>query len=1539
MKKVIVLLSCCFWIAYLNAQTSLPLNTIVTETFNGIGNTATASLPANWKMSSAGTGATSGWTTGTNVTTTTIAANSGTPATGGRYNWATTANTDRAVGFLTTGSYATPNAVMAHYRNTTGSTVNTITVSFAVERYVVNTGTFSLSFSHSTDGNTWTPQSSGDMSNSDFPSSASATFFSAPKTVSRTVTITIAGGLPNNGDIYFRWVFNTSNTASQGLGLDNVSVFAGTPTPILTAKLRDLLQVDNGTPNQFNEGDVIRYHTVIKNTGTGDANNVQITIPPPSNTTLVGGSIKTSALAVDDSYNASFNTAFSGSSVLANDFGVPLPAAVLTYGTTADATAVNAGVAATTDAGGTITLLADGTFTYTPPTGFSGTDKFKYITGNGNLPNNDAIVNIIVAGDITIATVNTNPLCNASADGTITVNATGGNGTLTYSKNGAAGPYQASNVFTGLTAGTYTIAVKDAGGYIKTTTATLTDPALLVVSGTVPTLTYTTAMATATFTKTGGTGTVSWSASGLPPGLSLNSSTGALTGTPTQTGSFNSIITATDANGCTDTHPITIAVAPKLTGDAYTFVGNTQLVANGHSTPVTPFTADATNIITNDVSDAAITITAVTNAATTGGGTITIDAAGKFTFSPAAGNIATDTYTYTATSNGVSATATITLTPSNMVWYVNNTYAGANGAANGTSHRPFTDVASAATASSVNQTIYVHTGTGNTNGAALLKSGQTLRGAGTALSVGALSIPAGTKPTLTGTVTLANSVTVDGFDMTTGTNAAITNAGNTVTGVTINVGNVTTTTGTGFNLSGSGNSVTAILASLTTNGATNAVNIANTTGTVTINGGSQTGSALGATFNISGGAVNLTYSGGITQGANAAMVNVIGGHTGTLTFNTGTLSATNGTGLQFDNADGTYNFNGTTTLNGGDAGIDILNGSAGTFTFSSNTSITNPSGTAFNIGSATVGSGSTCSVTFNGTISKTSAGRLIEIQQKTGGTVLFAGSVSGTASSTGINLATNTGATINFTGGITLNTGSNAAFAATGGGTVSATQNNTTIVNTIVTTTGTALNVTNTTIGVSGLTFRSINAGTAASGPVNGIVINNTGNTAGLTISGNGGAANSGGIIQKTTGDAISLSSCINISFSDMSLLNNGTALTSSNIEANNVTGLTLTRMTLDWSYGHGVEANILRNLVVTGGTYKNGGQGAVSAGVANYDGWRVTNLLGTCSISGASFSRSNTRQFYLVNNMATVAYPATPQDILTLTGTTWNDHRVGAFFGDHFSVGADNGSNMRIVTNSSGGTNTFDNQGIPGAGIAIQIASNGSGNIQGSIKGVVAGNGTAGFVAAVTGSGTCVFNLEGNTISNTGSVNISVTHTGTGTLEGRIHNNTLTMNAGGGVDAVQTILQGNGTMTVALTNNNLTGAFQRGIRTQSSSGTGTANFTISGNSVTNTDPTGLQCILNEAGASGGGTTNTLRLNMFNNTASGGSAGYRLITRPGYSFQLQNFTGNGSSATDVTNWVNTVKTNTGSVVVSFNTSGVFSASAGNIPTPNIPAGL
>ncbi len=65
-----------------------------------------------------------------------------------------------------------------------------------------------------------------------------------------------------------------------------------------------------------------------------------------------------------------------------------------------------------------------------------------------------------------------------------------------------------------------------------------------------------------TVTASGGTApyTYTVSSGALPDGLGLNSTTGAITGTPTTAGVFSFIVTATDDNGCTGLQAYTIAV-------------------------------------------------------------------------------------------------------------------------------------------------------------------------------------------------------------------------------------------------------------------------------------------------------------------------------------------------------------------------------------------------------------------------------------------------------------------------------------------------------------------------------------------------------------------------------------------------------------------------------------------------------------------------------------------------------------------------------------------------------------------------------------------------------------------------------------------------------------------------------------------------------------------------------------------------------------------------------------------------------------------
>lgn len=98
-------------------------------------------------------------------------------------------------------------------------------------------------------------------------------------------------------------------------------------------------------------------------------------------------------------------------------------------------------------------------------------------------------------------------------------------------------------------AGTYTVGISVSDGHVtKLVTVSLKVKDTLFITAPTASMTdaqYNVSSYSYTCTASGGTGTYSWSASGLPTGLSINSSTGVVSGTPSQLGTFSVNITVT----------------------------------------------------------------------------------------------------------------------------------------------------------------------------------------------------------------------------------------------------------------------------------------------------------------------------------------------------------------------------------------------------------------------------------------------------------------------------------------------------------------------------------------------------------------------------------------------------------------------------------------------------------------------------------------------------------------------------------------------------------------------------------------------------------------------------------------------------------------------------------------------------------------------------------------------------------------------------------------------------------------------------------
>ncbi|ALW86792.1 hypothetical protein AUC43_17920 [Hymenobacter sedentarius] len=203
---------------------------------------------------------------------------------------------------------------------------------------------------------------------------------------------------------------------------------------------------------------------------------------------------------------------------------------------------------------------------------------------------------VIVLGIPTVDVINATCI---GANGSITVNAAGGQGGYTYALDN--GGFGTSNVFSGLAAGTYTVSVRDAGNctVTRSNVAILGTPSTIVLASAVvsPVRCFGEANGSVQLTATG-TGPFTFTLDGRP-----SNSTGLFTGLAA--GTYP--ISVTGAFGCTATGSVTIAqpapivltLSNLVNATCTTATGSAQLTATGGTAPFTYQLTNGSLVLTN----------------------------------------------------------------------------------------------------------------------------------------------------------------------------------------------------------------------------------------------------------------------------------------------------------------------------------------------------------------------------------------------------------------------------------------------------------------------------------------------------------------------------------------------------------------------------------------------------------------------------------------------------------------------------------------------------------------------------------------------------------------------------------------------------------------------------------------------------------------------------------------------------------------------------------------------------------------------------
>lgn len=199
--------------------------TAYTENFDGMGSSATATLPTGFRS---GTDWNSGATATTLAAGTTGSGALTGSSSGGIYNFGNGVNasaTDRSLGFLNTGSFTSPRSIILKITNNTGGTIGSLSIAFDYEKYRSGSRAWDWTFFH---GNTITPSISATAGDQSYAADAgNTTINNPPTTISKSFTLT-GLSIANGTDYYLRWTFtgNAGSSNGQAIGIDNFSITA-----------------------------------------------------------------------------------------------------------------------------------------------------------------------------------------------------------------------------------------------------------------------------------------------------------------------------------------------------------------------------------------------------------------------------------------------------------------------------------------------------------------------------------------------------------------------------------------------------------------------------------------------------------------------------------------------------------------------------------------------------------------------------------------------------------------------------------------------------------------------------------------------------------------------------------------------------------------------------------------------------------------------------------------------------------------------------------------------------------------------------------------------------------------------------------------------------------------------------------------------------------------------------------------------------------------------------------------------------------------